>query len=144
MYGQRYHLDADEGYLNADVTDDGSTYRISYYGIHTRYQGSGYGKELLAVAREHAKLIGAQVITSSNITSDELAGAMSAVFGYEHLSARTDPRTVTSLVELFSEIKLHYEIQDSDPDLRSGVELLPGTRPPSTSPIYTYWNSRHT
>lgn len=142
-YGQRYHIDADEGYVNADLAPDDATYRISFYRVRDEYQGQGYGKELLELAKEHAKSIGAQVITSSNMTSNESAGAMSNVFGYRHMTGGVDPRTVSSLVDLFPEVTLNYPVSDSDPPLRDDVQVLPGFRTPSKSPIYQYWNSRN-
>jgi predicted GNAT family acetyltransferase len=142
MFGQRYHIDADEGYVNADLAPDDATYRISFYRVHDKYQGQGYGKELLELAKEHAKSIGAQVITSSNITSNESAGTMSNVFGYRYITGGVDPKTVSSLVDLFPEVTLNYPVSVSDLPLRDDVQVLPGFRAPSNSPIRKYWDNR--
>lgn len=136
--GQSYYIKAEEGYVNIDHISDNEEYKIRFYRTHDTYQGHGYGKELLQLAKEHAKSIGAKVITSTTIVSDESAGAMSAVFGYENLTSRTDPRSVTSLVDLFSRITLDYTIQETDPPLREDVTIRSDPRPHSTSPIYRY------
>lgn len=110
-YGQRYHITAEQGYADVDFNSESYRYRISYYEVYAEYIGRGYGKELLKHAKEHAREVGARVITSSNIISDESAGAVAAVFDYKNMSSRTDPKTVTSLVDLFSEITLEYPLQ---------------------------------
>lgn len=143
MFGQRYHIDADEGYVSVDLAPDDTTYRISFYRVRDEYLGKGYGKELLELAKEHARSVGAQVITSSNITSDESAGAMANVFGYRHITGGVDPKTVSSLVDLFPEVTLNYPVSDSDPPLRNDVQVLPGFREPNNSPIRRYWDNRN-
>lgn len=112
--GQRYVISSDEGRLKADLTPGDNIYRISHYEVNDGLKGQGYGKELLRLAKEHAESLGVKAITSSLITSDESAGAMAAVFHYNHLTGRTDPKKVSSLVELFPEITLYYPIAGSD------------------------------
>lgn len=143
MFGQRYHIDAEEGYLKADLAPDDATYRISFYRVRDQYQGQGYGKELLKLAKEHARSVGAQVITSSNITSDESAGAMANVFGHRHITGSLDPKSVVSLVSLFPKVTLNYPVRDNDPPLRDDVRVLPGFRTFSNSPIRRYWDNRN-
>lgn len=109
---QRYVIDADQGYVNADLLTDMS-YRVSYVEVHDEYLGQGYAKELLSVAKEHARSLGAKAITSTDIWLDESAGAVASVFGYEHLNVRTDPKAVSSITALFSDIRLNYPLQDA-------------------------------
>lgn len=138
--GQWYHIDADEGYMNARLTHD-EVYKIHFYRVQDVYRRQGYGKELLQVAKEHAKIIGARAIASTNIISDESIGAMKAVFGSEQLISHIEPRNGVSLVALPS-ITLDYTIQNTDPPLRSGVQILPGFRQQSMSPVKRYFEQQ--
>lgn len=137
---QRHHISTDEGYIKAEVSDNGRRYEIRMYRAYQ--EGQGHGKELLRLAREHAKSIGATVITASNISSDESAGAMAAVFGHEHITGGIDPKKVTSLVALFPSVALEYPVQPQDPPLRDDVEFVTEPLAQSASPVRQYWLAR--
>lgn len=139
--GQRWHIDADEGYVKADLTDDDS-YHISFYTVRSKYQERGFGKELMKLAKEHATSLGAVAITASNIANERSAHTMAAVFGYDSLVGSPRPDQVAELFDLYPRVTMDYAIKPDDPTLRNDIEILPGVRHVTPSSVLTYWNNR--
>lgn len=84
--GARHYIQADQGDLFAKQDFFNSTYEIADYHINSESRGEGYGKELLKVALEHARIMGALAVTASDIVSRESIDALSRVFGSDSVA----------------------------------------------------------
>lgn len=79
-------IDSTQGYLRAIHQFAGNNYEIQDYLVSGSFRGNGYGKELLKVALQHAKALGARAVTASEIVTRESVASISSVFGPENVT----------------------------------------------------------
>lgn len=114
---QAFYIRAEEGYLNARFTGVDKRYEIDYYEVESNDKlGKGYGKDLLQVAKEHARTIGAVVISASRITSGESVGAIAAVFGTKSVIISQESGRPPV-------ISMKYLIREDDPTMRDDIGI---------------------
>ncbi len=117
---QAFYIRADEGYLNARYTVPDRRYEIDFYEVEGE-RGKGYGKDLLRVAKEHARTIGADVITASRIISGESVGAICSVFGPENVSIDEGSIQSGTFFTDVTNATMRYALREGDPLLREGA-----------------------
>lgn len=76
-----HRIDATQGYLNSSHRFSDNTYEIQDYVVWGTHRKQGYGKELLQIALQHARALGARAVTASYIATRESVDAVSTVFG---------------------------------------------------------------
>jgi hypothetical protein len=81
-----HYIESTQGYLKSSHRFCDNTYEIHDYYVYGVYRGQGFGKELLHVALEQAKVLGARAVTASNIITRESVDAISSVFGSDNLT----------------------------------------------------------
>ena len=79
-------LEQPYGWLFATLSN--GNYEIDYYTVQKSQRGQGFGKKLLQLALESAKLEGATAITGT-LVSRESVHAAQAVFGHDSVAVDT-------------------------------------------------------
>ena len=80
MYAN-HHIRSEQGTLSARHSYEDNVYDIRMFSVYEAYQRQGYGKELLRLAYQHARVLGAAAISASNIITRESIDALTSVFG---------------------------------------------------------------